>query len=125
MSTKYKYLIEAEPARPATADAVSSSPVYRSCYAKDGFPKLEGVTTLYELFTRSVEKYAKNACLGARSAPGADGKAGPYVYQTYEEVGAQVVKLASGLAAIGAPPKSKIGVLGSNCPEWMMAMQVG
>lgn len=41
-----------------------------------------------------------------------------------EQVAEQVNLLASGLRAIGASPKQRVGVLGPNCAEWMMAMQV-
>jgi hypothetical protein len=34
--------------------------------AKKGWPKLEGVETLYELWTTSVEKYGPRRCLGWR-----------------------------------------------------------
>jgi hypothetical protein len=47
---------------PPTANA---SAVYRRASAKDGFPTLE-VSTLYELFSRSVEKYGDLPALGRR-----------------------------------------------------------
>uniref|UniRef100_A0A7S0R5D9 Long-chain-fatty-acid--CoA ligase n=1 Tax=Chlamydomonas leiostraca TaxID=1034604 RepID=A0A7S0R5D9_9CHLO len=84
-------------------------------------PRLE-VSTLYELFTRSVEKFPGNECLGVREKL-ADGKVGEYKFQTYKEVGEQVTQLASGLRAIGVNPKHRVGILGPNCPEWMVAMQ--
>ena len=53
-----------------------------------------------------------------------DGKAGPYEWLTYRQVGALVEKVASGLASTGLQPKDKVAVYGSNAPEWMIAMQV-
>ena len=53
-----------------------------------------------------------------------DGKAGPYEWLTYRQVGALVEKVASGLASTGLQPKDKVAVYGSNAPEWMVAMQV-
>lgn len=121
MSKLSDKLIKVGESRPATEGSVSASPIYRSIAAKDGFPELDA-TTLYDLFTKSVAKFPKNKCLGHRPKD-ASGKVGPYVFQTYEEVGIEVANLASGLAAIGGEPKAKIGVLGANCPEWMIAMQ--
>ena len=49
---------------PATSSA--SGPVYRNVCALKGFPTLEGVETLYELFAQSVQRFADNPCLGTR-----------------------------------------------------------
>eukprot|EP00798_Chlamydomonas_sp_ICE-L_P010286 gene10286-8208_t len=89
--------------RPTTDSKPSASSIYRAAASKDEFPKLD-VETLYELFTNSVSKYAKSECLGHRPK-GENGKAGPFVFQTYEE------------------PTDRVGILGPNCPEWMKAMQ--
>jgi len=79
------------------------------------------VNTLFELFTRSVEKFPNNPCLGSRTMT--DKGAGPFVFKTYKEVGEEVVNLASGLRAIGVEPKQRVGVFGPNCAQWMVAMQ--
>lgn len=52
--------------------------------AKSGFPTLDGVSTLYDLFERSVAKFPDSKCLGWR--PIKDGKAQDYVYITYKQV---------------------------------------
>lgn len=111
--------------RPASADGKvpSASAIFRHAGSKDGFPSLD-VSTLYELFSKSVEKYPDNDCLGVR-VKNADGTAGAYQFKTYKQVSDEVALLASGLRAIGVDPKQRVGVLGPNCPEWMMAMQVG
>ena len=41
-------------------------PTYRNIVAKEDFPPLDGVTTLYELFKRSASRYPNNPCLGTR-----------------------------------------------------------
>ena len=56
----------------------------RNVAAKGGFPTLNGVSTLYDLFEQSVSKYPDNKCLGWR--PIIDGKAQDYVYITYKQV---------------------------------------
>ena len=48
---------------PATAGA---GPTYRHVSAKDGFPTLDGVSTLHELFDRARTKFADSPCLGWR-----------------------------------------------------------
>ncbi|XP_057439186.1 long chain acyl-CoA synthetase 1-like [Lotus japonicus] len=52
-----------------------------------------------------------------------DGKFGPYVWKTYKEVYDEVLHIGSALRACGAEPGSRIGVYGSNCPQWIMAME--
>ncbi|EFJ51208.1 hypothetical protein VOLCADRAFT_73402 [Volvox carteri f. nagariensis] len=117
----YKYLHEYEPARPATADKPSASPVYRSVYVKDGFPTVE-FATLFEMFEQSCIKYPNNQCLGKRDK-NEKGEAGPFVFKTYAEVHKEVVQAASALRALGVEPSQRVGVFGANCPEWMVAMQ--
>ncbi len=129
MATQADHIVAVGDARPASADKPSAGPIYRNVLAKDGPLKLEA-STLYELFTRSVEKYPDNLCLGKRDK--AAGKwpeegaqvVGEYVWKTYKQVGEEVALLASGLRAIGTNPSQRVGVLGANSPEWMMAMQV-
>ena len=55
----------------------------RNELSKDGWPTLNGVTTLYELFESSVSKFSNNKCLGWR--PIENGHAGDYKWHTYKE----------------------------------------
>ena len=60
----------------------------RNVLAKDGFPKLEGVSTLFEMFESSVRRFGDCDCLGWRPQEG--DSFGPYKWWTYREVhGAQ------------------------------------
>jgi hypothetical protein len=61
--------------------------------AKDGFPKLEGVTTLYEMFESSVRRFGDCDCLGWREAEGSG--FGPYKWWTYREVHGGLPELGS------------------------------
>ena len=61
--------------------------------AKDGFPKLEGVTTLYEMFESSVRRFGDCDCLGWREAEGSG--FGPYKWWTYREVHGRLPELGS------------------------------
>ena len=72
----------------------------RNVAAKGGFPTLNGVTTLYDLFEQSVSKYPDNKCLGWR--PIKDGKAQDYVYITYKQVQGDL-QTQPWLVAITAP----------------------
>ena len=63
---KNSLVYEASPAEPASAGKPARGPEYRVLGAKKGWPTLEGVTTLYELWTKSVEKYGPRRCLGWR-----------------------------------------------------------
>lgn len=117
------YLVGLGEIREATPNKPSASKIYRLGIAKDGFPQSEHAT-LHELFQKSVAKYSKEPLLGWRPV-GEDGKVGPYEWMTYEETGARVNEVASGLAALGLTAGQRVGVYGVNCPEWMMAMQVG
>ncbi|CAD7700609.1 unnamed protein product [Ostreobium quekettii] len=117
----FDLLTEVAPARPATGDLPSAGPTYRAAAFKDGAPSLEGVTTLLEVFDRSVERYPTADCLGCR--PVADGKAGDYVWWTYKDTSKKVAAVGSALKELGIAAGAKVGVFGANCPEWMLAMQ--
>lgn len=114
--------LQVGPSRPAQGDVPSAGPSYRHISAKDGFPKLE-VSTLHELFDRSVKTYAGNNCLGKREKL-ADGTVGDFKFETYAQVGEKVAAIASALRTLGVEARQRVGVFGANCPEWMMAMQV-
>jgi len=66
--------------------------------AKDGFPKLEGVTTLYEMFESSVRRFGDCDCLGWREAEGSG--FGPYKWWTYREVHGRLLELGSAHASV-------------------------
>lgn len=116
-------LVQVGDPTPALGDEPAKGPVLRNSLARDGFPELEGVTTLYQLFQRSVKNHGDKPCLGKR-ALGADGKAGDYEFDSYQEVDGKVSALGSALSHSGLLPRAKVGVFGINCPEWMISMQV-
>jgi long-chain acyl-CoA synthetase len=53
-----------------------------------------------------------------------DGVAQPYKFITYAEAQEQTAWIASAFKSLGLKRGDKICILGSNCPEWMLAMQV-
>ena len=64
VQTGESLLAEYEPADSSASPPVG--PAYRNVCALKGYPTLEGAETLYELFSRSVERFANNPCLGTR-----------------------------------------------------------
>ena len=60
-------LCEVAPATLADGkDKPACGPTCRNIVAKEEFPPLDGITTLYELFKRSASRYPNNPCLGTR-----------------------------------------------------------
>uniref|UniRef100_A0A6N2JZ37 Long-chain-fatty-acid--CoA ligase n=1 Tax=Salix viminalis TaxID=40686 RepID=A0A6N2JZ37_SALVM len=97
-------------------------PVYRSLFAKDGFPPpVPGLESCWDVFRMSVEKYPNNPMLGRREI--VNGKAGKYVWQTYKQVYDVVIKVGNSIRSCGVEPGAKCGIYGSNSAEWIMSME--
>ncbi|XAR70180.1 Long-chain-fatty-acid--CoA ligase [Bertholletia excelsa] len=121
MSQK-RFVIEVEPSKEAKDGRPSIGPVYRSVFAKDGFPPpIEGLDSCWDIFRMSVEKYPNNPMLGRREI--VDGKAGKYVWLTYKEVHDLVMKVGNSIRSCGVKEGGKCGIYGANCPEWIMSME--
>ncbi|XP_062004420.1 long chain acyl-CoA synthetase 1-like isoform X2 [Rosa rugosa] len=99
----------------------SVGPVYRNLLSKNNFPPPHpDISTGWDLISQSAQKYPGNRMLGWRKI--VDGKIGPYVWKTYKEVYDELLLVGSALRASGVEPGSRIGIYGSNCPQWIMAM---
>lgn len=106
----------------ATEDAPSKGPAYRSIYAKDGFPPLpDGLETCWDLFAQSARRSPSNNMLGVREMK--DGKAGKYVWQTYQQVYDNVICIGAGMRYLGVNPGGRCGIYGMNSPEWFTTME--
>ncbi|XAR55132.1 Long-chain-fatty-acid--CoA ligase [Bertholletia excelsa] len=117
-----KFLVEVEPGKEAKDGKPSIGPVYRSIFAKDGFPPpTEGMDSCWDIFRISVEKYPNNRMLGRREI--VNGKPGKYVWQTYKEVYDSVIKLGNSMRSCGIDEGGRCGIYGTNCPEWIMSME--
>ncbi|XP_049377868.1 long chain acyl-CoA synthetase 4-like [Solanum stenotomum] len=117
-----KFIIEVEPAKPAKDGKPSVGPVYRSKFAKDGFPPpIEGLDSCWDIFRLSVEKYPNNRMLGHRKI--VDGKPGKYVWKTYKEVYDIVIKVGNSIRNCGVEKGGKCGIFGANCAEWIISME--
>lgn len=122
MSSEKKYIDEVEPAKAARDGKPSVGPVYRSIFAKDGFPEPPpGMDTCWDIFRLAVENYPNNPMLGRREI--VDGKAGEYAWLTYKEVYDIVIKLGNSIRHCGIGKEGRCGIYGANCPEWVMSME--
>ncbi|RQO95783.2 hypothetical protein POPTR_009G109900v4 [Populus trichocarpa] len=52
-----------------------------------------------------------------------DSKVGPYVWLTYKEVYDSAMRMGSAMRRRGVNPGDRCGIYGSNCPEWITAME--
>ncbi|CAH9077328.1 unnamed protein product [Cuscuta epithymum] len=117
-----RLIVEVEPAKAATDGKPSVGPVYRSVFAKDGFPApIPGLDCCWDIFRLSVEKYPNNPMLGRRKI--VDGKPGNYVWLTYKEVFDIVIKIGNSIRSCGVEEGEKCGIYGANCPEWIISME--
>ncbi|KAJ7952141.1 Long chain acyl-CoA synthetase [Quillaja saponaria] len=117
-----RYIFEVEKAKEAKDGKPSIGPVYRSLFAKDGFPApIEGLDSCWDVFRMSVERWPGNPMLGRREI--VNGKPGDYVWQSYKEVYDLVVKVGNSLRSCGFGEGVKCGIYGANCPEWIMSME--
>ncbi len=71
---------------------------------------------------RSEKLYSTLPCLGRRRI--VNGQALPFEFMTYGETAKVVKSVSSALVGLGLNPKDRVGIIGQNSPEWMMAMQV-
>ncbi|KAA8536143.1 hypothetical protein F0562_028621 [Nyssa sinensis] len=117
-----EYTVKVEEARAATEEKPSAGPVYRCVFAKDGLLELPaGMESPWEFFSESVKRNPNNQMLGRRQI--IDGKAGPYVWLTYQEVYNTTIRIGSAMQSLGVNSGDRCGIYGSNCPEWIIAME--
>lgn len=117
-----RFIVEVEKGKEGVDGRPSVGPVYRSLFAKDGFPEpAEGLVSCWDVFRLAVEKYPDNPMLGHREI--VDGKAGEYVWQTYKEAYDIVIKLGNAIRSIGIEKGGKCGIYGANCSEWIISME--
>ncbi|RYR10411.1 hypothetical protein Ahy_B05g078867 isoform C [Arachis hypogaea] len=117
-----RFIVEVEKAKEAEGERPSRGPVYRSLFAKDGFPPpVPGLDNCWDIFRTSAQKYPKNPMLGHREI--VDGKPGKYKWKTYEEVYDLVIKIGNSLRSCGYGEGVKCGIYGANCAEWIISME--
>ncbi|KAI3741734.1 hypothetical protein L1987_59408 [Smallanthus sonchifolius] len=100
----------------------SVGPVYRNILSEHSFPPIESqFKTTWDVFRSAVEKYPNNRMLGWREL--VNDKWGPYVWKTYEAVYQEVLHVAYAIRSSGIQSGCKVGIYGSNCPQWIVAME--
>lgn len=116
------YTVEVEEARPAVDGKPSAGPVYRCIYAKDGLLESPaGLESPWQFFCDAAKRVPNNQMLGRRKV--SDEKVGPYVWLTYQEVYHAAIRFGSAIRSRGVNPGDRCGIYGSNCPEWIIAME--
>ncbi|XP_047329112.1 long chain acyl-CoA synthetase 4-like [Impatiens glandulifera] len=117
-----EFTVQVEPAKEAKNGRPSIGPVYRSIFAKNGFPApIQGMDSCWDIFRMSVDKYPNNRMLGQRKI--VNGEAGEYVWQTYKQVYDIVMKLGNSIRSCGVGEGGRCGIYGVNSPEWIMSME--
>ncbi|KAG9143162.1 hypothetical protein Leryth_021368 [Lithospermum erythrorhizon] len=117
-----KLIVEVEAGKEGKDGKPSTGPVYRSLFAKDGFPPpIPGLDSCWDIFRMSVEKYPNNRMLGRREE--VDGKFGTYTWMTYKEVYDIVINLGNSIRNLGIEQGGPCGIFGANCSEWIMSME--
>jgi len=80
-----------------------------------------GAHTLFLNFKKGVEISADKPCFGHR--PMTNGVAGPFVWETYQQVYDRVLNFASALSTLGLTKGSSVGIFCVNRPEWVITEQ--
>ncbi|CAA0824925.1 Long chain acyl-CoA synthetase 1 [Striga hermonthica] len=116
------FAVKVEEGKQGQAGQPSVGPVYRNLLAEHAYPPVDpNLSTCWDIFRESVDKHSGNRMLGWREL--VDGKWGPYVWKTYKEVYEETLQVGSGLRKHGFEPGARVGVYGSNCPQWIVAME--
>ncbi|KAL1338926.1 hypothetical protein HN51_033516 [Arachis hypogaea] len=117
------YTVKVEEGREASNGKPSVGAVYRCIYAKDSLlqvpPQLHSP---WDFFRDSVKRNPNCRMLGRRQKTESK-EAGPYAWLTYQEVYDASIKMGSAMRSLGVNPGDRCGIYGSNCPEWIIAME--
>ncbi|XP_061348643.1 probable CoA ligase CCL6 isoform X1 [Gastrolobium bilobum] len=116
------YTVKVEEARPATHEKPSAGPVFRCIYAKDSLLDLPShFQSPWDFFRDTTIRCPGNPMLGRRQKT--DSKVGPYEWLTYQEAYDAAILMGSAMKSRCVNPGDRCGIYGSNCPEWIIAME--
>ncbi|XP_030525095.1 probable CoA ligase CCL6 [Rhodamnia argentea] len=116
------YTVKVEEGQEGADGRPSVGPVYRGIYSQDGLVELEpGMESPWQFFSDTAKRNPDCRMLGRRQV--VDSKVGPYAWLTYREVYDSVVRVGSAIRSCGINPGDRCGIYGSNCPEWIIAME--
>lgn len=117
-----KFAVKVEEGREGRDGQPSLGPVYRNPLAEHAYPHTDpSLSTAWEIFSASVQRFPDNRMLGCRQF--ISGKWGPYMWKTYKEAHQEVLLIGSALRGHGVKQGARVGIYGSNCPQWVVAMQ--
>ncbi|KAK4482127.1 hypothetical protein RD792_009266 [Penstemon davidsonii] len=118
-----KFAVKVEQGKEGRDGQPSVGPVYRNLLSEHEYPPVDpNLSTAWEVFRASVEMYPENRMLGWRES--VDGKVwGPYLWKSYKQVYHETLHTGSALRAHGIQPGARIGIYGTNCPQWIVAME--
>ncbi|KAL3827751.1 hypothetical protein ACJIZ3_016553 [Penstemon smallii] len=117
-----KFAVKVEQGKEGRDGQPSVGPVYRNLLSEHEYPPVDpNLSTAWEVFRASVEMYPENRMLGWRES--VDGKWGPYLWKSYKQVYHETLDTGSALRAHGILPGARIGIYGTNCPQWIVAME--
>ncbi|KJE90154.1 fatty acyl-CoA synthetase [Capsaspora owczarzaki ATCC 30864] len=80
------------------------------------------LTTLYDNFRNSVEKYGTADCLGTRITK-EDGSRGAYSFISYATASARATEVGSALVHLGLAAQTPVGIYSINRTEWVLVEQ--
>lgn len=80
-----------------------------------------GVRDMGTNFRRAVQRYGDGDCVGWRRYEADGVTVGPYVWQSYDQVGARVSHFGAGLRHLGVREGQSVGIMAPNRPEWLVA----
>ncbi|KAJ0076772.1 hypothetical protein Patl1_36299 [Pistacia atlantica] len=129
MTMSGPYTVKVEEPRLATGNKPSAGPVYRCIYAKGWSARVSGrVGVSLAVLENSVfagsdtaKRIPNSPLLGRRKLT--DEKGGPYIWLSYQEVYETAMRFGSAIRSRGVNPGQRCGIYGSNCPEWIIAME--
>eukprot|EP01025_Chloroclados_australasicus_P046347 TRINITY_DN5113_c0_g1_i4.p1 TRINITY_DN5113_c0_g1~~TRINITY_DN5113_c0_g1_i4.p1 ORF type:complete len:682 (-),score=85.59 TRINITY_DN5113_c0_g1_i4:964-3009(-) len=119
------YLEEITPGHVASDGNLEISPEYANKKVQSGSAPLHHsfnrLSNIYELWLQSLKNFRQNNCLGSRPQYG-DDKWSPYKWQSYQDVDTRVQQLSTALSNIGVRRGDRVGIYGTNSPEWMISL---
>lgn len=122
MEETQNFVVKIEEGKKAQIGEPSVGPVYRNILAKDGFAPLpQGIESCWDIFSQSAQKYPHNRMLGRRDIE--NGKAGKYVWLTYQEAYERSIEIGSAIRSSDVGPGGRCGIYGINSSEWIISME--
>jgi len=104
------------------------SDILRDPSAKDGILrqglayKDSYITTLWELWEMGLKNNSDNPCMGWRKLDEEGKLEEKYSWESYSATNETIMKIVSGLSALGVKKSVNVGIFSKNRPEWTQTM---